>query len=184
MSFVTSSASVQSDAYSSSEDASGMNIDHVVPGANRFNGNTQPFFSSTYIHNYQCQHVYESYSNTYHGCTFYASTPTPNPRLQESPPLLKPHARPSRPTHGSARAAGNYENKYFLLPFYWPWVLLKSFVRVIVRAVAMSIGKRTSRNILRPNTQGDLEAQAGDTNTDNDRFSHSSVRAAKTDVNV
>ncbi|KAK1215254.1 hypothetical protein PQX77_022156 [Marasmius sp. AFHP31] len=178
MSFVKPIAPAQSDDHSCPGDAAGMNVDHFVPGSNTFNGNTQPFFSSTYIHNYQCQHVYESYSNTYHGCTFYASTP--NPRPHESPPLLKPQAQHSRPTPRPAHATTNYESRCFLMPFYWPWALLRSFIRVILRALV----KRKPRNILRPNAQDDLEAQVRHPNTDNDRFSPSSVRAAKAGVNV
>ncbi|KAJ8092189.1 hypothetical protein PM082_024016 [Marasmius tenuissimus] len=127
--------------------ATTMNINDN-PFCHTVNGNMHSFIPSTTIRNYQCQHVYEN-SMIYHGCTVYTGI-----------------AHSTREARSDEQAAATQspmpphcvEPGFSLMPFYWPWALISSFIRIVIRAASVS---SSPHNTLPMNTQSDLEAQIG-----------------------
>ncbi|KAK1215252.1 hypothetical protein PQX77_022154 [Marasmius sp. AFHP31] len=119
------------------------------PLANTVNGDTSSLAANTHIQNYQCQSPQNNYTN----CNFYGGDHTPASQ--------HPIARDRAPTTGVGVASSNalsheHEPQSLLIPFYWPWALLSSFIRVFLRAGAISGVERMPRDILPRNIQ-DLE---------------------------
>ncbi|KAK1230298.1 hypothetical protein PQX77_006613 [Marasmius sp. AFHP31] len=134
------------------------------PLANTLNGDTSSLAANTHIQNYQCQSPQNNYTN----CNFYGGDHTPSSQ--------HPIARDSTPTTAGVGVASRnilaheHEPRSLLVPFYWSWALLSSFIRVILRAGAISGVERAPRDILPRHTR-DLEDHP---NTD-DRFPPSSI---------
>ncbi|KAJ8092099.1 hypothetical protein PM082_021631 [Marasmius tenuissimus] len=124
------------------------------PFSNTVNGNTRSFQPATSIRHYQCQHVHEN-STSYHGCTVsvYNGEPAPQAPAHEeranhsAVPILDPIIPHPVQPHST------------LMPFYWPWAFIR-FIRVVARAVVMSLEERVPRDSITLNVQAtDLEAQ-------------------------
>ncbi|KAL0061235.1 hypothetical protein AAF712_011938 [Marasmius tenuissimus] len=113
------------------------------------NGDTSSLAASTYIQNYQCQNPQSHYTN----CNFYAGDHS----------LAAQNARASDRVSsniamgtGRAHPAQDIEQNSLFIPFYWPWNLFNSFIRVVLRAAAMHVGDRAPHGTLPRHTQ-DLE---------------------------
>ncbi|KAK1222989.1 hypothetical protein PQX77_014135 [Marasmius sp. AFHP31] len=119
------------------------------PLANTLNGDTSSLAANTYIQNYQCQNPQNHYAN----CNFYGADHTPAPQNTRA---INPVAQTNEAD--SSRTA--IESRSILIPLYWPWILLTSFIRVILRAAAITDVESTPRSILPRHTR-DLGDQPG-----------------------
>ncbi|KAK1234444.1 hypothetical protein PQX77_002353 [Marasmius sp. AFHP31] len=122
------------------------------PLANTLNGDTSSLAANTYIQNYQCQNP----QSHYNGCNFYGTDHTPaaqNARaiypVSQTNAADLFHTTPAHLTHA-------IESRSLLIPLYWPWILLASFMRLILRAAVITDVERTPRSILPRHTR-DLE---------------------------
>ncbi|KAK1227458.1 hypothetical protein PQX77_009543 [Marasmius sp. AFHP31] len=121
------------------------------PLANTVNGDTSSLAASTHIQNYQCQNPQSHYTH----CNFYTGDHSPaaqdaaSDRPVANAAALPFHTTPPHPAH-------DIELRSLFVPFYWPWTLLNSFIRVVLRAAAIAGTERAPHDILPRHTQ-DLE---------------------------
>ncbi|KAK1234342.1 hypothetical protein PQX77_002455 [Marasmius sp. AFHP31] len=169
MSSETSTAPTQCNRSGAENIATGQTTNtNERPFSHTVNGNTRSFLPSTSIRNYQCQHVHEN-STSYHGCTIYNGTPA------SCAPCAPPHEECAN-DHATTQSLDPIsphpvEPRSPLTSFYWSWAFIRSLVRTIARAVAMSIEGRTPRDTIALNAQAtDLEAQNRRTNAYDDTF--------------
>ncbi|KAK1230297.1 hypothetical protein PQX77_006612 [Marasmius sp. AFHP31] len=122
------------------------------PLSNTLNGDTSSLAANTYIQNYQCQNPQNHYTN----CNFYGADHAPaaqNSRaihpIAQTSPADSFYKTPVHPAH-------TIEPRSLLIPLYWPWILLTSFIRIILRATVITDVEQTPRSIL-PRHARDLE---------------------------
>ncbi|KAK1227456.1 hypothetical protein PQX77_009541 [Marasmius sp. AFHP31] len=122
------------------------------PLANTVNGDTSSLAANTYIQNYQCQNPHNHYTN----CNFYGADHTPAAQSARAiDPVAQTNAADSfytTPVH----PAHIIEPRSLLMPLYWPWILLTSFIRVIRPTAAITDVEQAPRGILPRHTR-DLE---------------------------
>ncbi|KAL0059824.1 hypothetical protein AAF712_013397 [Marasmius tenuissimus] len=164
MSSETSTAPTQHNRPSAENIATGQTTNtNERPFSNTVNGNTRSFLPSTSVHNYQCQHVHEN-STSYHGCTIYNGTPAPRAPAHEERVNRFSAAEVLDPI-----SSHPVEPRSPLMPFYWLWTSIRSFIRALAHAAPMSIEGRIARDTIVLNAQAtDLEAQNRRANTDDD----------------
>ncbi|KAK1230296.1 hypothetical protein PQX77_006611 [Marasmius sp. AFHP31] len=116
------------------------------PFANTLNGDTSSFSPSIHIQDNQCQDV----QNHYAGCHFYNGIPrTAGEAARAADHITANQAQ-------SENAPYLLESRSLLMSFYWPWTLLNSFIRVVLRAAAIPSLEHHARDTL-PRHARDLE---------------------------
>ncbi|KAK1215253.1 hypothetical protein PQX77_022155 [Marasmius sp. AFHP31] len=145
-------APTQNDTYRTPGDTTGhihggaYTNSNTNPLANTLNGDTSSFSPSTYIQNNQCQDV----QNHYTGCHFYNGIPrTAGEAARAADRITANRAQPENTSHP-------LEPRSLLMPFYWPWTLLNSFIRVVLHAAAIPSLEHHARDTL-PRHAQDLE---------------------------
>ncbi|KAJ8092214.1 hypothetical protein PM082_024041 [Marasmius tenuissimus] len=131
---------------------------NINPLANTLNGDTSSLAASTYIQYYQCQNPQSHYTN----CNFYAGDHSPAAQNARASDRVSSNIAMGT---GRAHPAHDIEQNSLFVPFYWPWMLFNSFIRVVLRAAAMSTGERTPHGTLPRHTQ-DLEDSDRSTRND------------------
>ncbi|KAJ8092204.1 hypothetical protein PM082_024031 [Marasmius tenuissimus] len=127
-------------------DASGVFTNrNASPLANTLNGDTESFTSSTFIHDYQSQNPQSHYTNF----NFHAGDHTPaamgarasDHHIAANVVLDSGYTNPSNFAHEN-------EPRSLLIPFYWPWTLLNSIIRIALRTIAIAGVETAPRDIL------------------------------------